>query len=143
MLLGRNNNRCPTYPLELTHDTKKIIETNSEIFKVWFKSWLVSYVPSLIDKPKWFKNDRNISEDDIVLFLKSDKGFDEQYQYGRVKTIIPSKDGCIRTVEVEYQNSNEHGKRTTVRGARELVVIHPVDEIGFNSELHNLSKTEV
>ena len=55
LLLGRNNNRCPTYPLELTHDTKKIIETNSEIFKVWFKSWLVSYVPSLIDKPKWFK----------------------------------------------------------------------------------------
>ena len=58
LLLGRNNDRGPTCPLELSHDVKKIIQTNSDIFKIWFKSWLVSYVPHIMDRPKWFENDR-------------------------------------------------------------------------------------
>ena len=38
LLLGRNNNRSPIGPLELSHDTAKIIQRNLEILKVWFKS---------------------------------------------------------------------------------------------------------
>ena len=42
LLLGRNNDRGPNVPLILSHDIKKIVQTNSDIFKVWFKSWLIS-----------------------------------------------------------------------------------------------------
>ena len=42
LLLGRNNNRCPTAPLVLSGDIKKIIQSNDEIFRVWFRSWLIS-----------------------------------------------------------------------------------------------------
>ena len=138
LLLGRNNNRSPTAALELTCDVKKIIQTNADIFKVWFRSWLVSYVPLLMSQPKWFESDKNIAIGDVVLFLKSDKEFDRQYQYGIVVTLLPSKDERIRTVEVEYQNVGESTKRTTIRGVRELVVVHPVDEIGLSSELFGL-----
>ena len=100
LILGRNNSRSPVGPLELTRDTGKIIQKNSEIFKVWFKGWLVSHVPNLIDRPKWFQNDKSISEGDIVLFLKSEKEFNEEYQYGIIKSTKISKDGLIRTVEV-------------------------------------------
>ena len=55
LLLGRNNNRCPNAPLEISNDYKRIIETNANIFKAWFKAWLISYVPSLIERPKWHK----------------------------------------------------------------------------------------
>ena len=110
LLLGRNNSRGPTAPLVLSKDVKKIVATNSEIFKAWFHGWLVSYVPLLMDAPKWFTNDRNIAEGDVVLFSKSEKEFEDLYQYGIVKLVQHSKDGRIRKVEVEYQNYSEDFK---------------------------------
>ena len=139
LLLGRNNSRCPTAPLILTNDVKKIVQTNKEIFDAWFRSWLVSYVPSLVPQPKWFETNRNIAVGDIVLFSKSDKEFENVYQYGLVKVIHVSKDGLIRSVDVEYQNANENTKRRTTQGVRELVVIHPFDELGLSKELFDLA----
>ena len=74
LLLGRNNDRCPTAPLELSQDHKRIIETNLRIFKAWFHSWLVSYVPTLIERPKWHEDDKEIVVGDVILFLKIGTG---------------------------------------------------------------------
>ena len=139
LVLGRNNSRCPTAPLLMKNDARRIIETNDTIFKYWFKEWLTSYVPTLIDKPKWFNTERNLCVGDIVLFLKSDKEFDRLYQYGIVTASVESKDGIVRLVEVEYQNPGENTKRRTNRGARELVVIHQIDEINLSEELYLLA----
>ena len=79
LILGRNNNRCPTLALQLSRDYKRIIETNAKDFAAWFDSWLVSYVPTLIDQPKWFKK-MEVCVGDVVLFLKSEKEFDHQYE---------------------------------------------------------------
>jgi hypothetical protein len=97
---------------------------------------MISYVPTLIQQPKWFKSDEDIKIGDVILFLKSDKPFEKQYQYGLVKNVIIGRDGKIREIEVEYQNHNEAVKRCTIRGVREVVVIHPVDEIGIELELN-------
>ena len=139
LLLGRNNNRAPTKPLILSTDAKKIIQTNEDIFTAWFQSWLVSYVPTLVPQPKWFKTDRDIAVGDIVLFSKSDKEFENLYQYGIVKVLYTGKDGLIRTVGVEYQNASEDTKRSTKRGVREIVVIHQVDEVSISKELFDLA----
>ena len=142
LILGRNNTRSPTAPLEITHDVRKIIQSNNEVFKAWFKEWVVSYVPLLVDQPKWFLSDRSVAIGDVVLILKSDKVFDLQYQYGLVVKTFESKDGIIRSVEVEYQNPGENVKRRTTRGVRELVVIHPVDELSLSEELYNLANDD-
>ena len=138
LILGRNNNRNPTEPLELKEDLRGIIEANKKIFDSWFKEWLTSYVPTLVEKPKWFVTERSISIGDVVLFLKSEREFDQQYQYGIVVATYESKDGIIRVVEVSYQNSSENVKRSTKRSVRDLVVIHQYDEIGISKELEML-----
>ena len=138
LILGRNNSRCPAEPLEVRDDLRRIIESNREIYEVWFKEWLVSCVPTLVEKPKWFITERNICVGDIVLFLKSEQEFDLHYQYGIVIATYEGKDGIVRVVEVEYQNASENVKRTTKRGVRDLVVIHEADEIGISSELDQL-----
>ena len=139
LILGRNNARCPTAPLEVTHDVRRIIESNVEIFTLWFKEWMVSYVPELVDQPKWFVSDRSIAVGDVVLLLKSEKEFDLQYQYGIVVQTIEGRDGLIREVMVEYQNHGENTKRRTNRGVKELIVIHAVDEIGIAQELAEMA----
>ena len=141
LLLGRNNDRSPTGNLQTTGDGMKMIEANDEIFKLWFESWMISYVPTLIRQPKWFKSDEDIKIGDVILFLKSDKAFDKQYKYGLVKEVVVGRDGKIREIEVEYQNYNEAVKRRTIRGVRDVVVIHPADEIGIELELGEIARS--
>lgn len=73
--------------------------------------------------------------------MKSDKAFDRQYQYGLVKNVVVGRDGKVREIEVEYQNYNEAVKRCTLRGVRDVVVIHPADEIGIELELGEIARS--
>ena len=116
-----------------------MLDMNKNIYDTWFQSWLKSYVPSLIDRPKWLTTDTIIKIGDVVLFLKSEKEFERDYQYGIIHTVNVGRDGHIRVVEVEYQNHNEGVKRYTTRGVRDLVVIQPLDEPGINAELAEIA----
>ena len=71
LLLARNNNRCPVGQLSVTEDVGKIIQRNNDVFSVWFRAWLTSYVPTLVMQPKWFRSDRDLKKGDVVLFLKN------------------------------------------------------------------------
>ena len=119
-------------------DSKKIIKANQDIFQTWFRCWLVSFVPKLMLQPKWFNSDRDSKVGGVVLFLKSDKEFGKQYQYGIITKTKISRDGKIREIEIEYHNHNENKKRCTIRGVRGVVVFHHIDEIGMMRELINL-----
>ena len=144
LLLGRNNERSPTGTLSVTDDYSKMLQSNARIFKAWFKAWLISYVPELIKQTKWFKSDEQLKVGDVVLFLKSDKVFETLYQYGMVKNVYQSRDGFVHKAEIKYQNHQEKVKRTTVRGVRELVVIHrfeesSIDEVLFKAQSEHSS----
>ena len=77
--LGRNNNRSPIFPMEVTNDVRKIIQENNKIFQTWFQVWLVSHVPKLIDKPKWYVTDKHIKICDVILFLKQEGALAKTY----------------------------------------------------------------
>ena len=141
LLLGRNNERSPTGNLQTTSNASKIIGANGDIFRLWFESWLTSYVPTLVHQPKWFKSDQHTKIGDVILFLKSEKSFDRRYQYGLVKNVVVGRDGKVREIEVEYQNHNEAVKRRTLRGVRDTVVVHPADEIGIELELNEIARS--
>ena len=138
LILGRNNDRCPNSPLVICPDHLRMIESNAEIFRSWFNAWIISYVPTLIERPKWHKTSDTVRVGDVVLFLKSEKEFDLQYQYGIVKTIHLGKDQNVREIDIEYQNHNERTKRITPRVVREIVVIYPVNELDIYEKLHEL-----
>ena len=121
-----------------TGNYSKIIEKNTDIFKAWFKAWLVSYVPTLIERPKWHTSDKDLKVGDIVLFLKSEKEFEKEYQYGIVHCVKSGRDNKIREVEIEYKNHNELIRWRRKRGVRDLVVIHPVDELSIYERLDHI-----
>ena len=62
-----------------------------------------------------------------------------QDQYGIVKDLEVSKDDKIRKAVVEYVNSNESCRRQSRRSVRELVIIHPVEELGIVRELGEIA----
>ena len=133
--LGRNNQRSPCGNLTLTNNIAKIIEENKRIFNVWFENWLLVHLPKLMSQPKWFKMDRHLKEGDIVLFQKHDSQLSSTYQYGMVKATEMSKDGIIRKARIKYRNHQEDIDRETFRSVRELIMIHPIDELDITQEL--------
>ena len=139
LLLARNNDRCPVGPLKISGDLMQIIESNNQLIDTWFKAWLNSYVPSLMFQPKWFNSERNPKVGDVVLFLKSEKEFDKQYQYGIICDVMKTRDGRIRKLQVEYMNHTENTRRKTTRASRDVVVIHPVGELGIIRDLNQIS----
>ena len=68
LILARNNDRSSTGNLTVTSDPRKIMQSNNEVFQIWFKCWLTSYIPTLVHQPKWFRSDRDIKIGDVILF---------------------------------------------------------------------------
>ena len=137
--LGRNNDRSPVGALLVSASPDKFLNINMQIFNVWFENWLISHVPKLMNRPKWFRDDYDLSEGDIVLFLKQEGSLASSYQYGMVKSLKRSSDGKIRSVQVKYRNHNEGVDRVTDRAVRKLVVIHRVDELNLTFELGRIA----
>jgi len=135
--LGRNNDRSPSGALEVTNDPSKILNSNKMIYNSWFESWLISYVPKLMHHPKWFNSDTDLKKGDVILFLKSEKEFVNDYQYGMIESITQGEDGKVRSVNVKYRNHNEQVNRFTNRSSRQLVVIHAVDEMDNINHLNS------
>ena len=133
--LGRNNDRSPVGPLLVTSNPEKFINSNIAIFNAWYEHWLISCVPKLMNQPKWFRTDYDLKKGDLVLFLKEEGKVVGCYQYGIVEEVIIGMDDKIKSVKVRYHNSNEGHSRTTERAARELVMIHGVDELSIMEEL--------
>ena len=141
LLLGRNNKRSPVEPVDVAGSYDKVISANNDIYNIWFKCWLIEYVPTLMKQQKWFEGtERALQEGDIVLFKSREKEIENRYKYGRVKELLPSNDGVARTAVVEYQNAEEKVKRSTKRGVRELILILHIDEMGIMHELHEAAK---
>ena len=64
----------------------------------------------------------------MILVLKEENELNQQYQYGIVRGVKRGRVDRIKTTEIEYQTHNGKTKRKTVRGARDVVVIHRVSE---------------
>ena len=139
LLLGRNNDRSPFGPVRITNDPGKLIARNEEIMTSWFEVWMISYVPKMMEQPKWYKSDRGVKVGDVVLFMKKEKEYAGYYQYGMIKKIEVGKDGKVRSAIVEYQNHNEDSKRESRRAIRDLVMVHPIDELGLIREIGEIA----
>ena len=93
-----------------------------------------------MDKPKWFKSDRDLKVGDIVLFLKQESNLSSNYQFGMVESIEVGRDGKIRRAKLKYRNHNESVSRETYRAVRSLVIIHHVDELNMMEELGEIER---
>lgn len=137
--LGRNNQRSPDGVMKIEGNLTMFLKQNEKIFESWFEGWLMSHLPKLMYQPKWFSTSNHLKEGDIVLFTKQDSVMKVKYQYGIVESVSRGKDNLVRKAIIKYRNNNEKSFRTTNRSVRELIVIHPVDELNIISEINEVS----
>ena len=135
LILRRNNDRSLEGLDRSRTNLAGIFEKNLKIQKNFYELFIKN-VFELIPQPKWYKNDADLKVDDIVMYVHKESAYtsDHYWRLGRVKEII-AKTKPVKAI-IEYKNVGEMEFRTTERTTRELVVIHKVDDLDYNSRQH-------
>ena len=87
LLLGRNNQRCPTFIEDFKSGAKDYearLLKNSQINQAWYELYLKS-VPTMVYRPKWFKSSEHPPEvGDYVLFRHTESTFGTEHDVWRI-----------------------------------------------------------
>ena len=70
----------------------------------YWKRWLKEYIPSLQERQKWQKTQRNLQTGELVL-IADDNVPRHQWPIGRVTIVFPESEGLVRSVEVRAKES--------------------------------------
>ena len=146
LLLGRNNERSPTY----VHESEGVgyenrLLQNSRINQAWF-SMLLKLTADLVYRPKWHEDSKCLPVcGDVVLFLHKESRVGREHEIwkqGIIASIEDSKSSNTKIYEIEYRTCiKRKGQKiqdakvetmTTTRTLREIVMLYSVEEI--NSE---------
>jgi hypothetical protein len=127
MLLGRATSRVPGGPFgEGTNPRQRFRFVQGLVDGFW-KIWLRDYFPSLLIRPKWHAQKRNMRVGDVVLMrdLNAVRGC---WQMGQVTNVEPSADEMIRHVDVRYKIPTNKTFKTVKRAVQSLIVLLPAEE---------------
>ena len=145
--VGRITSRALQGPVKLPANRKELLDHVDQLYSGWFKIFRDTVVPRLIQQPKWFKVDRDLKEQDIVHFQKSESALGSPWTIGEVDQVIAGRDGLIRRAIIKYfnasENDPEHGiyhPQFTDRSVRKLIRLWSVDECSLFDDLAELQK---
>ena len=137
--IGRNNKRALDGPIDLPRDGGELLKKVNETYQGLFKLWSNVYVPKLIYHPKWYRDDKDLHENDLVYFQKDpDNPLGSKWMIGIVEQVIRIRDNRVRRVIIKYQNHNEYLPRFTDRSIRKLVRIFDIEEYVLQDDLSEL-----
>lgn len=74
-------------------------ELVQQMYQHWWTRWQNEYVTSLLQRPKWRQQERNIQVGDLVL-IKEDNVAPSNWILGRIKQTFPAPDGLVRSATV-------------------------------------------
>ena len=139
MRLGRINTRALSGPLRLPAGASELVDKVVKTYEAWYKVWSAAYVPKLLFKPKWFRNECDLKVGNLVYFQKSESELGSAWILGMVSELEISRDGLIRKVNIKYRNSTETEDRTTRRSVRNICKIWSEDDYNLQDDLHELA----
>ena len=145
LLLGRNNQRCPTFIEDFKSGAKGYearLLKNSQINQKWYELLLKS-VPSLVYRPKWFTSSEHPPEvGDYVLFKHTESTFGNEHnvwRIGLVTKVGSSQSSTTLEFTLAYKVATKSAKKSakdwtvsdhsTTRVLREIVLLHTEAEI--------------
>ena len=84
----------------------------------FWKRWLREYLPTLIRRTKWLKEDKNVEIGDLVM-LQEDNVKRGSWPLGRIENIYPVSDGVVQIVDVRTKSGVY---------SRPVVKIYPLED---------------
>lgn len=90
-------------PTRTLTEPAKITRTNwdmtRQLVDQFWRRWIVEYLPTIAKRTKWFGEEKDIEEGDLVVIVN--EGRRNGWTRGRVLSAIPGKDGRVRQAVVQ------------------------------------------
>ena len=138
--VGRNNERALDGPMRMPACGGELLREVQKMYNSWFNIWSVSYVPKLLFQPKWWRQERDLKDGDVVMFQKEESALDNTWSLATVDQLVQGRDGLSRRAILRYQNYREDFHRTTDRHVRSVVKVWSVDDQNVDEDLAELQK---
>ena len=126
--------------MRMPEGDSELLKEVEKVYNAWFKVSNISYVPKLLAQPKWFRQDKDLLEGDIVMFQKSESDLGSRWTLDTIDQLVKRKDGLARRAIVRYKNFKEEFHRVTDRSIRILVKIWSCDDLNIDDDLAELNK---
>ncbi|XP_055306951.1 uncharacterized protein LOC129571207 [Sitodiplosis mosellana] len=115
-------------PAKSDYSLKRVREEQQQMLQAFWKSWQADYLSTLLPRKVWLR-EQSFKTGQLVL-IKDENLSPAQWQFGRIKELIQSKDGLVRSV-VLLLPSKDDKQKTLVRPVQKirLLPVEPAHEI--------------
>ena len=133
LLMGRASKDVPVGEFDQGEKFLKRLHTCQEIVQRFWKNWQEKYFHTLIIRQRWHTETRDMKVGDVVI-IRDSKAPRGQWKFALVHSVLPSKDGKVRDVELKYKNLRPGVSYTGApdivvkRSVHNLVLLLPVEE---------------
>ena len=86
-------------------------------------------------RPKWWKSEIDLKEEDVVLFRKHDSDVASPWILGTVEQLKTGRDGISRRAIIRHKNASEDFFRQTDRHIRNLAKIWSLEDQNLDEDL--------
>jgi hypothetical protein len=140
--LGRAMVEVPRMRFEEAPRLTQRLQFIEEAKRQFWRKWMQQVFSGRMLNHKWTKSMRNVTIGDIV-YLAEAENDDPTYRLGQIVEACPGKDGCVRTVRVQYTNPGKpEGKRPppkiTTRPIHKVAVVVPAEYVFEDDTCDNM-----
>ena len=132
LILGRSSSKVPQGPFLERASRKYRLDFIQALVSAFWKRWTHEVFPSLVLRPKWHTEERNLQAGDVVL-VKDSNSLRGKWKMARVKLAHISEDQRVRRVRITYHTENGT-KEDVERPVQNLLLLAPADDTSAEAE---------
>ena len=106
---GTFSDRAPKGLFTIPDSAGDMMDNIVTIYNMWFRLWNTTYLPLVMDRPKWHIEEENLQTNDLVYFKLTDSKLSADWKVGKVEHVKIGRDGKVREVGIAYKNMDEDG----------------------------------
>ena len=100
--------RAPKGLFTIPNSPKDLMKKIEGLYDSWYQCWATSFVPLLLDRPKWKTEFDNLKQNDVIYFKILDSPLGATSKLGKVDQVKVGRDGCVREILVAYKIMDEN-----------------------------------
>ena len=135
-------NRAPKGIFNIPNSPVDLMSRIKDLYDSWYRCWVTSFVPLILERPKWKLESDNLAPNDVIYFKMLDSPLGATWKLGKVESVKTGRDGFVRDVTVAYKimdDDTETWRHATVeRPVRECIKLFEMEDTTFMDNMKDI-----
>ena len=136
--LNTASERAPSDLFLIPGQAKDLMTDIEKKYNFWYEIWNTDYIPLIAQRQKWFSDEDDLRENDVVYFKLTSSVLSSKWHIGKVEYVIPSRDKKTRKVGISYKHDTEDGSRKMSivdRPVRQVVKLCDIEDTSLLDDI--------